>query len=104
MEISPPFLAKDVTFDDVAVGMGAAGASAAIEAREAVADVLVIERTSGGGGSSALAGGYVYLGGGTRVQKANGFDDTPQEMFKYIMAVTPEPNEEKIRLYCDHSV
>ena len=108
MEISPPLSRRDVTFDSVAdvivVGMGAAGACAAIEAKEAGADVLVIERTSGGGGSSAMAGGYVYFGGGTRVQKANGFDDSPQEMFKYIMAVTPEPNEEKIRLYCDHSV
>jgi len=108
MEISPPLSRRDVTFDSVAdvivVGMGAAGACAAIEAKEAGADVLVIERTSGGGGSSAMAGGYVYFGGGTRVQKANGFEDSPQEMFKYIMAVTPEPNAEKIRLYCDHSV
>jgi succinate dehydrogenase/fumarate reductase flavoprotein subunit len=108
MEISPPLSVHDVTFDMVAdvivVGMGAAGACAAIEAHEAGAEVLVIERTSGGGGSSAMAGGYVYFGGGTRVQKANGFDDTPEEMFKFIMAVTPEPNEKKIRLYCDDSV
>jgi len=108
MDISPPLRASDVTFDEVAdvivVGMGVAGACAAIEAHEAGADVLVIERTSGGGGSSAMAGGYVYFGGGTRVQKANGFDDTVEEMFKYMMAVTPEPNEQKIRLYCDNSV
>jgi 3-oxo-5alpha-steroid 4-dehydrogenase len=108
MEISPPLSSRDVTFDTVAdvivAGMGVAGACAAIEAKEAGADVLVIERTSGGGGSSAMAGGYVYFGGGTRVQKANGFEDTVDDMFKYIMAVTPEPNEEKIRLYCDHSV
>ena len=86
MEISPPLSVHNVTFDTVAdvivVGMGAAGACAAIEAKEAGADVLVIERTSGGGGSSAMAGGYFYFGGGTRVQKANGFDDTPDEMFK----------------------
>jgi succinate dehydrogenase/fumarate reductase flavoprotein subunit len=108
MEISPPLSRRDVKFDTVAdvivVGMGVAGACAAIEAKEAGADVLVVERTSGGGGSSAMAGGYVYFGGGTRVQKANGFEDTVEDMFKYIMAVTPEPSEEKIRLYCDHSV
>ena len=109
MDISPPLRASDVTFDEVAdvivVGMGVAGACAAIEAHEAGADVLVIERTSGGGGSSAMAGGYVYFGGGTRVQKANGFDDTVEDMFNYIMAVTPEPNDaEKIRLYCENSV
>jgi len=94
MEIGGPLSSHDVAFDDVAdlivVGMGAAGASAALEAREAGADVLVIERTSGGGGSSAMAGGYVYLGGGTRVQKANGFDDTVENMFNYMMAVTPD--------------
>jgi succinate dehydrogenase/fumarate reductase flavoprotein subunit len=59
MEISPPLSVHDVTFDIVAdvivVGMGAAGACAAIEAKEAGADVLVIERTSGGGGSSAMS-------------------------------------------------
>jgi succinate dehydrogenase/fumarate reductase flavoprotein subunit len=108
MEISPPLSAKDVTFDLTAdvivVGMGVAGACAAIEAHEAGADVLVIERTSGGGGSSAMAGGYVYFGGGTRVQKANGFDDTVEDMFKYMMAVSPEPDETKIRLYCENSV
>jgi succinate dehydrogenase/fumarate reductase flavoprotein subunit len=108
MEISPPLLRKDVTFDSradvIVVGLGVAGACAAIEAHEAGADVLVIERTSGGGGSSAMAGGYVYFGGGTRVQKANGFDDTVQDMFNYIMAVTPGPDEEKIRLYCENSV
>src|ERR1700744_4812781 len=103
VEISPPLSARDVTFDleadVIVVGMGVAGACAAIEAHEAGADVLVIERTSGGGGSSAMAGGYVYFGGGTRVQKANGFEDTAEELFKSIMAVTPEPNEKKIRLY-----
>ena len=108
MDISPPLSHRDVTFDEVAdvivVGMGVAGACAAIEAKEAGADVLVIERTSGGGGSSAMAGGYVYFGGGTRVQKANGFDDTVENMFNYMMAVTPEPNEQKIRLYCENSV
>jgi len=108
MEIRPALSSRNVTFsetaDVVVVGLGAAGASAAIEAKIAGADVLVIERTSGGGGSSALAGGYIYLGGGTRVQKANGFTDTAENMFKYMMAVTPEPDERKIRLYCEQSV
>lgn len=108
MEIKSPLLHRDIAFSDgadvVIVGLGAAGASAAIEAKVGGADVLVIERTSGGGGSSAMAGGYVYLGGGTRVQKANGFDDSADNMFKYIMAVTPEPDAQKIRLYCDESV
>ena len=45
--------------DVVIVGFGAAGASAAIEARSGGSDVLVLERASGGGGASAIAGGHL---------------------------------------------
>jgi succinate dehydrogenase/fumarate reductase flavoprotein subunit len=84
--------------------LGAAGASAAIEARRGGADVLVLERASGGGGASAIAGGHLYLGGGTPVQKACGFNDSAEEMYRYLMALTPDPDAAKIRAYCDHSV
>lgn len=101
-------LAKDVqrwdeAADVVVVGCGSAGASAAIEAREAGAHVLVLERGSGLSGTTTLAGGVVYLGGGTRPQRANGIEDTPEAMFDYLIANTPEPDEEKIRLYCEES-
>ena len=108
MASEPIQLTETITFDDTAdfivVGLGAAGASAALEARAAGLDVLVLERASAGGGSSALCGGFVYLGGGTRVQKLNGFDDTVEDMFKYLMAMTPNPDEGKIRLYCESSL
>jgi succinate dehydrogenase/fumarate reductase flavoprotein subunit len=91
--------------DVIVVGFGAAGACAALGAREAGAQVLVLERASGGGGTSANSTGEVYLGGGTPVQKACGFDDSPEEMFRYLMAACgPEPDAAKIRLYCDRSV
>ncbi|MBJ20308.1 MAG: FAD-binding protein [bacterium] len=90
--------------DVVIVGLGCAGVCAAIEAREAGADVLVFERASGGGGVTGMAAGHLYLGGGTRVQKAVGVDDTVEDMFTYLMMNTPEPDEEKIRRYCDESV
>ncbi|MGI9283862.1 MAG: FAD-dependent oxidoreductase, partial [Pseudomonadales bacterium] len=90
--------------DVLVVGFGAAGSSAAIEARHAGADVLVLERASGGGGTTCSATGHFYLGGGTRPQLANGIEDTADEMFNYLMANTPEPDAEKIRLYCDDSV
>ncbi|WP_369075231.1 FAD-binding protein, partial [Aromatoleum toluclasticum] len=57
------------------------GACAALEARRAGADVLVVERASGGGGASAMSSGIFYLGGGTAVQKAAGYEDTPDEMY-----------------------
>jgi 3-oxo-5alpha-steroid 4-dehydrogenase len=97
--------AWDHVADVVVAGYGCAGASAAIGARERGAEVLILERTGGGGGASAMAGGEIYMGGGTPVQKACGFDDTPEAMHAYLTAATgPGPNQAKIDLYCDHSV
>jgi succinate dehydrogenase/fumarate reductase flavoprotein subunit len=90
--------------DVVIAGLGCAGACAAIEARAAGARVLVLERASGGGGVTALAAGHVYLGGGTRVQKAVGVVDTVEDMERYLVANTPEPDLDKIHLYCTESV
>jgi succinate dehydrogenase/fumarate reductase flavoprotein subunit len=89
--------------DVVIVGLGCAGVCAAIEARQAGADVLVLERASGGGGVTAMAAGHVYLGGGTRVQKAVGIEDSADDMFAYLVMNTVAPDEDKIRLYCDES-
>jgi len=90
--------------DVVVVGLGAAGVCAAIEARGAGAEVLVVERASGGGGTTALAAGHLYLGGGTPVQQAVGVADSVEAMFAYLMANTPAPEADKIRLYCEQSV
>jgi len=90
--------------DVIIIGLGCAGVCAAIEAREAGADVLVFERASGGGGVTSMAAGHVYLGGGTRVQKAVGVEDTADDMFTYLMMNTPDPDENKIRTYCEESV
>src|SRR5262249_59880460 len=89
--------------DVVIAGLGVAGACAAIEAREAGADVVVLERASGGGGTTANAAGHVYLGGGTRVQKAVGVEDDVEGMYSYLLMNTPGPEADKNRLYCDES-
>ncbi len=95
----------DVEADVVVVGLGAAGACAALEARECGADVVVLERAGAGGGTSALSGGLLYLGGGTPIQKACGFDDTPGEMQRFLAAACgPGVDEEKVRVYCEESV
>jgi 3-oxo-5alpha-steroid 4-dehydrogenase len=96
--------AWDEAADVVIVGYGGAGASAAIEARRHGVDVLVVERASGGGGATGIAGGHVYMGGGTPVQIACGFEDTAEEMYKYLEALTPDPHPAKLRLYCEESV
>jgi 3-oxo-5alpha-steroid 4-dehydrogenase len=95
----------DHTADVVVVGLGCAGASAAIEARRRGADVLVVEKTSAGGGSSAIAGGELYIGGGTPIQKACGFDDNAEEMFKFLMeACGPNADERKVACYAEGSL
>src|SRR5882672_8175371 len=54
----------DATADLVVVGTGVAGTAAAIEARRAGADVLLLEKFHIPGGSSSLSGGVCYMGGG----------------------------------------
>jgi len=90
--------------DVVVVGFGISGACAALEAARAGARVVLLERAAEYGGTSAMAGGHFYLGGGTAVQQATGVEDSVEEMFKYLMAVSEDPEEEKIRAFCEDSV
>ncbi len=91
--------------DVLVVGLGCAGAAATLDAVAAGAEVMVVERAGGGGGTSSMSGGVVYLGGGTALQRACGFEDSVEEMFKYLMASCgPAPDEAKIRVYCEESV
>lgn len=87
--------------DVIVVGMGIAGACAAIEAAEAGASVIVLEAASGPGGSSAQSGGEVYLGGGTATQQALGMEDTVEDMRAFLVAALgPNADEAKIDDYC----
>ncbi|WP_459548993.1 FAD-binding protein [Nocardia sp. X0981] len=73
----------DLTADVVVVGYGAAGAAAALQATEEGAQVLVLDRFTGGG-ATALSGGIIYAGGGTWVQREGGVEDTPELMLAYL--------------------
>ena len=93
--------------DVVVIGFGIAGGCAAVSAAQkmgAGARVLVLERSAAAGGTTSLAGGHFYLGGGTAVQQATGHADSPEEMYKYLVAVSREPDHAKIRAYCEGSV
>ncbi|QUR67577.1 FAD-binding protein [Mycobacterium spongiae] len=90
--------------DVVVIGFGIAGGCAAVTAAAAGARVLVLERAAAAGGTTSLAGGHFYLGGGTAVQEATGHPDSPEEMYKYLVAVSRQPDHTKIRAYCDGSV
>jgi succinate dehydrogenase/fumarate reductase flavoprotein subunit len=92
---------------DVAiVGFGGAGGCAAIEAADAGSSVTIFEVASASGGSTAMSSAEIYMGGsgGTRVQRACGFEDATEDMITYMMmAAGPQADEAKIRNYCKNS-
>lgn len=101
--------ASDVTewsdeVDVVVIGFGIGGGCAAVSAAARGARVLVLERAAVAGGTTSLAGGHFYLGGGTAVQEATGFTDSAEEMYAYLVAMSREPEHDKIRAYCEGSV
>ena len=89
--------------DVLVVGAGMGGTCAALEAARAGARVLVLDRGGPGTCTTAMAGGHFYLGGGTAVQRATGHEDSPEEMEKYLRAVSPDADPAKIHLYCQDS-
>jgi succinate dehydrogenase/fumarate reductase flavoprotein subunit len=105
-EVLPATVLSDETesFDVVVVGFGIAGGCAALEAARAGARVLLLERAAVHGGTSSMSGGHFYLGGGTAVQRATGHEDSVEEMYKYLVATSKDPEPAKIRAYCEGSV
>ena len=91
------------SYDVIVGGYGAAGAAAAIEAADAGARVLVLDRGYGGGASD-LSGGVVYAGGGTTIQEAAGLKDTPENMFNYLsQEVRGVVSDATLRRFCETS-
>jgi len=93
----------DAEADIIVVGFGASGAAAALEATQQGASVLVLDRFHGGG-ATAASGGIVYAGGGTKYQKAAGYEDKPEEMYRYLkQEVGDVVKDETLRLFCEQS-
>lgn len=73
---------KELSYDVVVVGGGAAGLSASIEAAKAGAKVVLIEKLPMVGGSTMLSGGIVY-GTGYKIQKEAGVEDSVDALVQY---------------------
>src|SRR5438128_2415249 len=67
--------------DVVVIGAGAGGLVAAIAAREKGASVIIVEKNFDIGGRAMMSFGGLYIGGGNRMQKAIGMQDSPDTVF-----------------------
>lgn len=94
-------MARD--FDVIVIGSGAAGMSAAIEAREAGATVMVIEADTHLGGATRNSTGVVYAVG-TSTQADDGIEDSADAFYDYIMTLNQYAcRPDLMRRYADES-
>src|SRR5580698_3292125 len=108
MDSIPAHELNDIRFDEtvdvVVVGLGVAGSSAVVAASQAGAHVLAVERATTSGGTSANSGGLIYMGGGTALQKACGYEDSPDNMAAFLLAALgPDADGDRIASYCQGS-
>jgi succinate dehydrogenase/fumarate reductase flavoprotein subunit len=71
----------DKEADIVVVGAGCTGLTAAIQAAEAGASLILVEANFDVGGHAIVSAGNVALGGGTSAQKKAGIEDSPDLLF-----------------------
>lgn len=92
----------DEDVDVVVVGLGAAGASTAIELADWGKRVMVVERFEGGG-ATALSGGVVYAGATRHLSQA-GYNDTIEDMFAYLKTEVSDAVDDKTLMdFCQES-
>lgn len=85
--------------DVLIVGSGAGALTAAILAHDCGGEVLVVEKDSRWGGTSASSGGAVWIPCSPLAAKA-GAEDSPEEAFHYIKQLTgDEVADERIRAF-----
>lgn len=72
----------DSKADVIVVGSGPAGMCAAVAAVEKGASVCILEMNQEVGGNGVINGGILNIGGGTRIQKAQGLEDSAQRLFQ----------------------
>jgi flavocytochrome c len=103
LEAMEPGSNWDYETDVVIVGYGGAGAAAAIEAYDKGAAVLIIEKASVAGGTTAISAG-VIVGAGTSIQRERGITDSPEEMYKYFKATGRGLDDsDMVKILCDNS-
>ncbi len=82
--------------DVLVVGSGAAGLSAALSAREAGMDVLLIEKNAFIGGDTLHSGGY-FNAAGSYIQSLNGVTDSPDIFFDDMESLAEGKGSSELR-------
>ena len=94
----------DYQADVIVVGAGAAGFAAAIEAANARAKVMLLEKTPVVGGSSTLCGGALAFAG-TDLQAENNVKDSNELLKKDLMTVGENMNDPvQVQAYLDNQL
>ena len=95
---------EELSADVVIIGGGLAGLSAALEAGEVGAQVIITEMLAETGGSSAMSGGCFALAG-TDLQCEHGVEDSEELLFRDLREVGQFENDEEIvRTYVRHQL
>jgi succinate dehydrogenase/fumarate reductase flavoprotein subunit len=95
----------DLVTDVVVAGYGGAGGCAALEARRAGSEVVLLERSAGPGGSTMMSACEMFLGGGTRLQRDLGIEEEPANFYRYLKACFGDNcDEARLRMYVDNAV
>ncbi len=95
------------TADVVIAGAGVSGLSAAVEALDRGASVIMVEENFDCGGHGIVSGGRVNLGGGTTRQRRHGVEDSADAVFEDW--IRPQPYQTRYtdrdltRVYADLS-
>lgn len=90
--------------DIIIVGGGAAGFSAALTATELGLDVILLEKESEIGGSSAMSGGCLAFAG-TDIQSEFGVEDSSERLFADLREVGKLENDESlVQAYVDNQL
>src|ERR1700757_28350 len=80
----------DETFDFVVVGSGAASMCAGLVMRQAGRSVMILEKTSLVGGTTAKSGGVMWIPNNP-FMKRDGIPDSPEQAMQYLDNLIGDP-------------
>ncbi|MCD8097727.1 MAG: FAD-dependent oxidoreductase, partial [Lachnospiraceae bacterium] len=102
-EVSIDVPPESEEFDVVVIGCGCAGMAAAIEAKHTGKKPVILEKMPAPAGNTIYAGGIICATG-TYVQKQQGIQDSLEQFYKDMMAVSKEKGDAELtRMYVERS-